>query len=142
MKQILTGLILGAASLGLGAGPSVAQVDLPFEQDDAAPQSVEAPQGAEDAEADLDATVVDPAQLEDEAFVDGLMAGFIRRYSVPGTTLAFVRADGSGYTKGYGLADVDAGAAVSAADTRFYIGSISQDVCLGWDYGPGRAGRD
>jgi len=66
------------------------------------------------------------ADRELEAYVDGLIATWKVVHGAPGYTVAVVRPDGNVFTKGYGLADVEAGVAVDPAATRFHVASISK----------------
>ncbi len=61
-----------------------------------------------------------------EAYVDGLIATWQAVHGAPGYTVAVVRPDRNVFTKGYGLADVDTGALVDPAATRFHVASISK----------------
>ncbi|MGJ3233059.1 MAG: serine hydrolase domain-containing protein [Oceanicaulis sp.] len=61
-----------------------------------------------------------------EAYVDGLVAVWMAEEPVPGLVVSVADADGVLLSKGYGLADIEAGAPASGSDTRFEIGSISK----------------
>jgi CubicO group peptidase (beta-lactamase class C family) len=67
-----------------------------------------------------------PEDRELEAYVDGLIATWQTVHGAPGYTVAVVRPDGTVFTKGYGLADVEAGVPVDPAATRFHVASISK----------------
>lgn len=61
-----------------------------------------------------------------EAFFDGLLAGQMRRYHVPGAAVAVVRDGQVLLAKGYGYADLEARSPVDGASTLFRIGSVSK----------------
>jgi CubicO group peptidase (beta-lactamase class C family) len=68
-------------------------------------------------------TPIDPAQLE--AFVDGLIGGYMRDAKINGATVAVVRGNATLLTKGYG-ADRTDGRRVAPDRTLFRIASISK----------------
>ncbi|XBQ16779.1 MAG: serine hydrolase domain-containing protein [Oceanicaulis sp.] len=68
----------------------------------------------------------DTRAAELEAYVDGLAAAWMSDDPIPGLVVSVVDADSVLLSKGYGLADIETGAPVSAKDTRFEIGSISK----------------
>lgn len=81
------------------------------------------------ASAVSDAYTPDPKSMADrelEAYVDGLVATWQTVHGAPGYTVAVVRPDRTVFTKGYGLADVEAGAPVDPAASRFHVASISK----------------
>jgi CubicO group peptidase (beta-lactamase class C family) len=100
-----------------------------------APKSTSAPEeSAVSAEsgmagADADTPGLDTQRASDrelEAYVDGLIATWQTVHGAPGYTVAVVRSDRTVFTKGYGLADVEAGQPVDPASTRFHVASISK----------------
>lgn len=62
---------------------------------------------------------------EEVAGFDRLVAGAVRRFGLPGAAVAVVDDGEVVLAKGYGLADCESGAPVTA-DTRFNIGSVSK----------------
>ncbi len=64
--------------------------------------------------------------LEDEAFIDGLMAAYMSEHDAAGTVVSMVRDGRLVFAKGYGLADAEAGATATGDASRFWIGSISK----------------
>lgn len=79
------------------------------------------------AGAPASAHVVPPAHLGGLAdFVDGVMAQQIATREVAGAVVTVVHGKKVLFTRGYGLADVDAGVAVDAQQTLFRPGSVSK----------------
>lgn len=79
------------------------------------------------AGAPASAHVVPPAHLGGLAdFVDGVMAQQIATREVAGAVVTVVHGSKVLFTRGYGLADVDAGVAVDAQKTLFRPGSVSK----------------
>lgn len=68
--------------------------------------------------------VHDRAELE--AFIDGVMAGQLRRQHVAGATVSVVKDGKLLFAKGYGYSDVDKRKPVDRATTLFRIGSVSK----------------
>ncbi len=68
--------------------------------------------------------VRDSAELE--AFIDGVMAGQLRRQHVAGATVSVVKDGRLLFAKGYGYSDVEKRAPVDPATTLFRVGSISK----------------
>jgi CubicO group peptidase (beta-lactamase class C family) len=68
--------------------------------------------------------VRDRAELE--AFIDGIMAGQLRRQHVAGAVVAVVKDGALLLAKGYGYADVERRKPVDPATTLFRIGSVSK----------------
>ena len=68
--------------------------------------------------------VHDRAELE--AFIDGIMAGQLRRQNVAGATVSVVKDGALFFAKGYGYADVETRKPVDPATTLFRIGSVSK----------------
>jgi CubicO group peptidase (beta-lactamase class C family) len=66
----------------------------------------------------------DPKEVE--AFVDGLMAAYLRDKHIAGATVTVVRDTAILLAKGYGVADVAARTPVDPRTTLFRIGSISK----------------
>ncbi|MEM9689248.1 MAG: serine hydrolase domain-containing protein [Pseudomonadota bacterium] len=60
------------------------------------------------------------------AFVDGVVAAYRDAHAAPGYTVAVVRPDRGGLTKGYGLSDIENATPVDPAATRFHVASISK----------------
>jgi len=61
-----------------------------------------------------------------ETYIDGLMDAYQATYRAPGYIVSVVSADDVLLSKGYGLADVEEGIAVSPEDTRWHVASISK----------------
>ena len=61
-----------------------------------------------------------------EAFVDGIVEAHRRQHNTPGVTVSVVKDGQMVFAKGYGLADVESGRAVSGDETLFRIGSVSK----------------
>ena len=61
-----------------------------------------------------------------EAFVDGVVEAHRRQHNTPGVTVSVVKDGQVIFAKGYGLADVQSGRAVSGDETLFRIGSVSK----------------
>jgi len=61
-----------------------------------------------------------------EAYADGLIDAYMAEHEIPGITLTVVRDGTILLSKGYGHADIEAGAPVTPDSTRFEIGSISK----------------
>jgi CubicO group peptidase (beta-lactamase class C family) len=109
-------------------------------QDEAASEATPGPASSAETEAvrTEGALAIEPGDLssaspaeslrdrELEAYVDGLIATWQTVHGAPGYTVAVVRPDGNVFTKGYGLADVEAGVPVDPAATRFHVASISK----------------
>jgi CubicO group peptidase (beta-lactamase class C family) len=79
------------------------------------------------------ATVVSPApergvrdSAELEAFIDGVMAGQLRRQHVAGATVSVVKDGKLLFAKGYGYSDVEQRKPVDPATTLFRVGSVSK----------------
>ncbi|WP_254769131.1 serine hydrolase domain-containing protein [Salinilacihabitans rarus] len=72
---------------------------------------------------DAERPLADPAAFE--AFLDDLVRAQLDAHGIPGATVAVVDGE-STFTKGYGVADVEAGAPVSADRTLFRVGSVSK----------------
>ena len=68
--------------------------------------------------------VGDRAELE--AFIDGVMAGQLRRQHVAGATVSVVKDGKLLFAKGYGYSDVEKRKPVDSATTLFRIGSVSK----------------
>jgi len=68
--------------------------------------------------------VRDRAELE--AFIDGVMAGQLRRQHVAGATVSVVKDGKLLFAKGYGYSDVEKRQPVDPATTLFRIGSVSK----------------
>ncbi|MEO1013647.1 MAG: serine hydrolase domain-containing protein [Pseudomonadota bacterium] len=64
--------------------------------------------------------------LEDEAFVDGLIAAYMSEHGAAGYVVSMVRDGRLVFSKGYGLANAETGALATGDATRFWIGSISK----------------
>ena len=60
-------------------------------------------------------------------FADDVVAALLTRYNVPGVSIAVIKDFKIHWAKGYGLADVESGAAVGV-DTMFQAASISKPV--------------
>ena len=68
--------------------------------------------------------VRDRAELE--AFIDGVMAGQLRRQHVAGATVSVVKDGALLFAKGYGYSDVEKRQPVDPATTLFRVGSVSK----------------
>ena len=68
--------------------------------------------------------VHDRAELE--AFIDGIMAGQLRRQHVAGATVSVVKDGSLLFAKGYGYSDVEKRKPVDSSTTLFRIGSVSK----------------
>lgn len=66
------------------------------------------------------------SRAEIEAFVDGLMASYLRDKHIAGATVSIVRDTSVLFAKGYGWADVTKRIPVDPAKTMFRIGSIAK----------------
>jgi CubicO group peptidase (beta-lactamase class C family) len=67
-----------------------------------------------------------PDRTSFEAFIDGVMAGHEAAYPYAGAVVAVVANGEVYFTKGYGAADHETGAAVDPERTLFRIGSVSK----------------
>jgi len=110
----------------VGVAAASAQTD----PDVAAGEGFAEPSGPESTAESIDAGELRDGQTATdrqlEAYVDGLFATWQTVHGGPGYTVAVVRSDRVAFTKGYGLADVEAGVPVDPATTRFHVASISK----------------
>ena len=104
------------ALAALAVGSSVAAAQLPPSTEAATEPTTIAPAPARG--------VGDRAELE--AFIDGVMAGQLRRQHVAGATVSVVKNGALLFAKGYGYSDVDKRKPVDPATTLFRIGSVSK----------------
>ena len=115
------------------AGPPPARYDggLSADQNSGDPGS---PGSAADAGADggpptstADASSADAGAFVDTQEIDDYLTAQMNAAHAPGMAVAIVKGDHVGWSKGYGLADIDAGRPVTA-DTLFLLASISKTV--------------
>ena len=110
----LSAIVVAVAALFAGAAKAAAQ--LPPSTEGAVAPSTVAPAPKRG--------VHDRAELE--AFIDGIMAGQLRRQHVAGATVSVVKDGAILFSKGYGYADVETRKPVDPATTLFRIGSVSK----------------
>ncbi|HEU6452632.1 MAG TPA: serine hydrolase domain-containing protein [Gemmatimonadaceae bacterium] len=112
-----------ATSLALLAAVAVALV-LPHAMAAQLPQPTQTAEPAATVAPAPQRGVRDAAELE--AFIDGVMAGQLRRQHVAGATVSVVKDGKLLFAKGYGYADVEKRKPVNPATTLFRIGSVSK----------------
>jgi CubicO group peptidase (beta-lactamase class C family) len=105
-----------AAFVAALAQPGTAAAQLPQPTQTAEPTAVVAPAP--------ERGVHDSAELE--AFIDGVMAGQLRRQHVAGATVSVVKDGKLLFAKGYGYSDVEKRKPVDPATTLFRVGSVSK----------------
>ncbi|MEM1381517.1 MAG: serine hydrolase domain-containing protein [Pseudomonadota bacterium] len=122
--QILRILAVLAAGLTLAG---FVQPDETFEAEEALFEAREEPSASAPAELEALPEPADaPTDPALESYIDGLLDVYRATYRAPGYGVAVVSAEKDLLIKGYGLADVEEGLAVSPDETRWHVASISK----------------